>query len=83
MTQERQSLRLAQSQLREALQESWDQVGVHRGLRLRGVSLASDRLHGTHLAKGITGLAEVIRLGGAPSRPRTQSGPIQGQVEHA
>ena len=66
MTQDRQSLRLAQSQLREALEESWDQVSVHGGPRLRGVSLASDSLHGTSPAKGVVGLAEATQLGGRP-----------------
>lgn len=75
MTQERQSLRLAQSQLREAPEESRDQVGVHGGPGLRGVSLASDRLHGTRLAKGVTGLAEVTRLGGHPPGPGRSQDP--------
>ncbi|CAI9150448.1 unnamed protein product, partial [Rangifer tarandus platyrhynchus] len=75
VTQERQSPRLAQSQLREALEESRDQVGVHGGPRLRGVSLASDHLHGTHLAKGVTGLAEVTRLGGRPPGPGLSQAP--------
>lgn len=75
MTQERQSLRLARSQLREALQESRDQVGVHGGPGLRGVSLASDRLHGTHLAKGVTELAEVTRLRGRPPGPGRSQAP--------
>lgn len=66
MTRDRQSLRLAQSQLREALEESRDQVSVHGGPRLRGVSLASDSLHGTSPAKGFTGLAEATQLGGRP-----------------
>lgn len=63
MTQDRQSLRLAQSQLREALEESRDQVGVHGGPGLRGVSLASDSLHIRGPAKGIAGLAEATQLG--------------------
>ena len=66
MTQDHQSLRLAQSQLREALEESRDQVSVHGGPRLRGVSLASDSLHGTSPAKGIAGLAEAAQLGECP-----------------
>ncbi|XP_065776996.1 uncharacterized protein [Muntiacus reevesi] len=75
VTQERQSLRLAQSQLREALEKSQDQVGVHRGPGLKGVSLASDRLLGTRLAKGVTGLAEVTRLRGRPPGPGLSQAP--------
>lgn len=79
MTQERQSLRLARSQLRETLEESRDQVGVHGGPGLRGVGLASDRLRGTSPAKGVAGLAEATQLGGALQaehavRPRPGSG---------
>ena len=72
MTQDHQSLRLAQSQLREALEESRDQVSVHGGPRLRGVSLASDSMHGTSPAKGVTGLAEATQLVSGKVRTQTQ-----------
>uniref|UniRef100_A0A8C6BSD3 Ninein-like protein n=1 Tax=Monodon monoceros TaxID=40151 RepID=A0A8C6BSD3_MONMO len=62
VTQERQSLRLAQSQLREALEESRDQVGVCGGPSPGGVSLASDGLAGTSPARGILGLPQVTWL---------------------
>lgn len=69
VTQERQSLRLAQSQLREALEESRDQVGVCCGPNPGGVSLASDGLSGTSPARGILGLPQVARLVGHPPGP--------------
>ena len=45
------------------------------GPGLRGVSLASDRLHGTRLAKGVTELAEVTPLKGRPPGPGRSQAP--------
>ena len=71
MTEERQSLRLAQSQLREALEESQDQVGVHGGPGQGGVPLTPGSLAGTGPASSVIGLAEVTQLR-APARSGTE-----------